>query len=481
MTGQEDSALRGANVGDREPQPPRSLLAGGLLTAALSGGGVAFVVAPRGLMSAVVLAAAGAFAILVVLTPTEFLPAVALAIYVVIPQQAVGYLAGASPAAVVLAVWAVRRVVGEGTGGASSWTWLARFGAATVLGWGLYLLLTSEVAVDTSPSSRWLVTFALGLFAPLLVSTTDDEARVLWRVWPAITAAAACYVVLEYVLHANPLYDTVYAIAGRSVPQEWAIYRSHGSFGHPLYSATFFAVSAAAAFGRWMSVGKGAWWIVAGFVGLLVTVSRGPLAALAVAVGVIVVLAFARRRSVRPRRLGRVAVIVGVGVALVLGSGLLGARSNSVEAQSSAAVRSGVWERATAAAAFTDWQGSGAATSHRLIEAWRGPVLENSWLQVLISLGVVGLAAFALIILAILANSVARVNLASAGAVVALTVSLYGYEGIEGVPPVLTVFGLLAITAAASRAVNLTVAHAPKHDLEWRGLPRTAPTASRDF
>ncbi|TQR85366.1 hypothetical protein D8S82_17205 [Mycobacterium hodleri] len=383
--------------------------------------------------------------------PVHVLPTAALIAYVVLPQHAIGYVRGAAPAAVLLTLWAVRRFGETHPPRAGMGDNLMRAGGLAVGAWGLTLLTLFENGVQREASSIWLVAFALGVLIPLLqVTDTSRETQLLWRVWPILTILVACYMLAEFALQANLIYDSLYSVQGRPLAQTWSVYRSHGPFGHPLYAATFFAASTAAALGRQISQGRGSLlWFVAGSIGLLTTFSRGALLALAVAAVAMLLAALA----LGVRRTGLVPIYTQlfVGASVVAVTGLIQSRANSAEARISASVRSEVFAGAVKAAEYTGWRGSGAATSDLTVKSAAALpyLLENSALQIGVSLGVIGLAGFTLIIAGGLVAAVAGRNIAAIGALVAFVVAIIGYNAIESIFSLMAFLGVILVAARA--------------------------------
>jgi hypothetical protein len=428
----------------------------GVVLAALAGGVGAIVIAPRGLLVIVLVVAATIAGGLSLILPAHTLPAVALIVYVLLPQQAIGFARGAAPAAVVLTIWAIRKSGRIKFAQATTGTWLMRLGALTVVFWGAILLVGFKLVVDDQASVRWLTAFSLSVLIPvLLVSDTSRETKVLWQVWPVVTIAVSLYVLVEFVVHANPLYDLMYEIVGRPVTQEWSVYRSHGSFGHPLYAATFFATSAAVALGRQVSQGSSALlWFAAALAGLLVTVSRGAILALVVAA--VVVLVSAGASGARAGGLSKIVAALSAACVLVVASGVVQSRSESSEARSSLLARSDVVTGALDAARYSEWRGTGAGTSAHVFESLTSNEfeIESTPLQILVSLGLIGLVGFSMVIVGGILSAISDRNPAALGGLIAFGVAVSGYNAIESVLPLMAFLGVILVLAHGSREVT---------------------------
>ncbi|TQJ29572.1 O-antigen ligase family protein [Microbacterium sp. SLBN-146] len=412
------------------------------------------VVTPTPQLLVTAVAAVGFLAVLV-LAPVHTLPSISLAAFVFVPQQAVGYLNGASPAAIALGVWAVRRIVTGGAARGDSLLLWARIAAVAAAAWGCWLLTQSTDAVAFQLGAQWMASLILAVVLPLLAGGAERELQTLWRVWPVVTIVAALYIGIEYALGSNPLYGRIYDIVGRSVTQDWAVYRAHGSFGHPLYAATFFAASVAAALARFVTVPRAPWlWGVAAAAALTLTVSRSALAAAAVAAVLIFVLVpiFARGR-VLPRYGGAVAV-AGVGALVIAASGLLQSRVDSSEASTSSAARGTITDITFTAIRASDWLGVGPGMADRALAPWNDQqyVVESSPLQILLSLGLPGAIALGLITVLAAVAALTRKNIPILAALIALVIAISGYNAIEALLPLHALLGLLFLMAFARTA-----------------------------
>lgn len=408
----------------------------------------------------VILSAVG-FAVALVAMPLRVLPSFALLVYVFLPQQLVGLggvYAGASPAAVVLGVWAVRKLMKRmaGGGAAASWTVLgARSCLGALLAWGIVLFHGAESAVAPADVSiRWLVSFGLAVVLPSLVLDYEDELLTLWRVLPVVTLISAAYAVAEFVLNYNVIYSPLYEALGRPLAGSSGVYRSHGSFGHPLYASTFFAVSFAVAFGRWFSGASGSiLWMASSLAGLLVTVSRGGLVA-ASAGALVVLLAAAVRGDGRMGKYLRAGAVLTAGSLGVLSVGLIQQRTRTGEAATSSEVRERVYPLALDLAELTGWRGAGAGASDVLVLHYTNQAypLENSYLQMLVSLGGIGLVTYIGFLVVSGTHAVRARNWIALAGFVAFAVSVYGYNALETVLPMHVLLGLLTLAALAPGA-----------------------------
>ncbi|QFG69725.1 O-antigen ligase family protein [Ornithinimicrobium pratense] len=410
------------------------------------------VVSPNSPVQLGLLVTALAFGVLLAAVPVPYLPAMALILFVAVPQQAVGYLNGASPAALALFAWALRKALRRVPSGRSPvLVMIARSAGVAVVLWSTFLLMHAATANTFTTSRNWIVSLTLAAVLPLFVAGPTREARAVWSVWPIVTLVAASYAAIEFLLQSNALFESLYALVGRPVEQQWAVYRSHASFGHPLYAATFFATSAAAGLARWLIDRSSLVWIIASIVGLTVTVSRGALLAVAAAAAVVFFVGWLQfKKGDLPGYRSGLVITCAMGVA-ALSTGLLQTRSGALEASTSSLARTEVLSIALATVRETGWRGTGAGTSDQSIQSWndQGLMVESSPLQVLVSLGIPGSLAFAILIAVLLAHCLRTRNLAALGAIVAFVVAISGYNAIESLLPLHAFMGVLFLLVIA--------------------------------
>ena len=238
---------------------------------------------------------------------------------------------------------------------------------------------------------------------------------------------------------------------GRSLEQEWSGYRSHGSFGHPLYAGTFFAVSFAVAIGRWVTTGNGRLWAVAASGGVVVSVSRGALLAVVLATLATLVVGAVHLGPRRMPGLGQVVALSVLGAVAVWATGLVQGRSTSQEGAASADLRTALFDTAFDIARADGWLGSGPGTAEDITGRWLGQEipLENSWLQLLVSLGMIGLVGMLVVFATTSLRAVGLRHVAVLPPLVALAVALAGYNAIEALLPMSTLVGLVLLLATS--------------------------------
>jgi hypothetical protein len=397
-----------------------------------------------------------AFAAIVTLflLPVHILPAVALVAFALIPPRILpqdGPIGALPLTTMILVVWALRRLLPVKTV-ASRVTPPAPFRSATRL-FALLFLVWSLIALarttDLQASLGWMISFSAAVLLPLCIGTSTREAYWIRRAWLVLGAGLGAYATVEGVLRFNPIWGTLISVLGLTDQQHWSVYRSDASFGHPLFAALFFAVACALAIGIWLQENSKpalAAAVLSGL-GLVSTVSRGALLATAIAVGFAYAVSLLLRGDKRWGKFALLAVLTVVAVLALFQFDAFTARNNSVEADLSSQARDlGVWV-SLQAANLTGWIGSGPGTSGITGRLFNEVTIENSLLQLLISVGLPGLALFLLMIGSAVAHAVSRRMVGAAAALVAYTVCIAGFNAIDALRPMHLLLGCLLILA----------------------------------
>lgn len=405
------------------------------------------------------LGAVAALSLVLLLTvPVHVLPTLAMLLVFTVSDR----IADASlfpvvtPATAVMGVWLLRR-------------WSARFrhrapgvrdrrfqarSALVVVhllmaGWLLVQLLLSPTTLGIS----WALTYLVAVGASLLVEDGGDEVRLLRRALPWTGAVAGLYAVLQASLGANIVFSPVLRALGQdSVAQHWAVYRSDGSFGHPLVAGLFLAVALAFCIGRWLETDRSVNVALAAAcgAGIISTVSRGAYIAAAVGVAAIVLVAALRsgHTAGRARLWWLLAGFCAFAYYAAHTSSYL-ARDASQEASDSSVVRANLPGITLATARSYHWLGSGPATSLKAAAPYnyQGLRIENSYFQALISLGIPGLVLLVATLVLAVVLAVRLHNLGTAAGLVALAVGLSGFAALDGLRNVLVLLGLLVMLA----------------------------------
>ncbi|WP_104082527.1 O-antigen ligase [Cryobacterium sp. Y11] len=407
------------------------------------------------LLVPVVLLAFAAIAALLLL-PAEILPAVALTTFALIPPRILpqdGPLGALPLTTIILVIWAVRRLLSTTrdaqravTTPPTPYKSAAGYFALLLLLWILFTLARTS---DLQTSLGWTISFSAAVLLPLCIGTSTREAFWIRRVWLLLGAWLGAYAAIEGVLRFNPIWGTVYQALGLSDHQHWSVYRADASFGHPLFAALFFAVACALAIGIWLRENSKPALAAAVFsgLGLVATVSRGALVAAAVAVGFAYLVSLLLRGEKRWGKFALLAGLIVVGVIGLFQFDAFTARNNSIEAELSSQARDlGVWV-SLQAANLTNWIGSGPGTSGITGRLINEVTIENSMLQLLISIGLPGLALFLLMIGFAVAHSLTQRAVGAAAALVAYTVCITGFNAIDALRPMHLLLGCLLILA----------------------------------
>ncbi|MGL4340274.1 MAG: hypothetical protein ACRCSP_07620 [Rhodoglobus sp.] len=387
--------------------------------------------------------------------PVHWLPAMALVFFVIIPRAVVpspGLLKAIPAFSIIMLIWVIRRLLMSVTRAESSRLVLpprrslivivVQLSAAFFVLWALIL---SSASPARSTSFAWMASFVVGALIPLLVLDARREAHLVRTAWMICGGAMGGYAVIELVLGQSPLYGALYSALGVPSIQHWSVYRAEASFHHPLYAGAFLSAAAAIAIGHWLTHDRRSSLILGllSAVGVAATVSRGSILATGIAVGLAVVAAiFTEGRRLVPRLI----VVMVLAVAAVFGLlnfAALTSRTDSTEAELSEGARDLGVIIALRAAAAAQWLGSGPGTSGISARKFDDVVIENSALQLLISVGIPGLSFIALLVAALVINSLKSRDLASAAGLIAYTVSILGFNAIDAIRGMHLLVGLL--------------------------------------
>ena len=442
---------------------PRLLPApAGLLAAALGCGLVAVLVlgtlsggadAARYLLLGVValLALVGCLAV-----PVEHLPTVALVLLVLVPDRIADYSSSPvlTPATAVLAVWTVRRLLTRSTTDAEQPVGGEHRLRHVLTGSAVLLLVGMVPLVLVSPSKRfsigWVATFALAVVVPLLVGDLEREGRRLRQALPWVGSVVAGYAIVEYLLEQNLVYGPLYDALGLDELQHWSVYRSDATLGHPLVAGLFFATVLGFCTGRWLESHRSRFAAAAVLngLGIVTTVSRGSYIAAAAAVSVVLLTALCVERQHRARRLLVLAVFA-VGGVLAANSDAFVERGLSAEGLSSLNSRSSLPQIAVDTARAYHWLGGGPASSLPLAEPYNFQHLpiENSYLQLLIGIGLWGLALFVLVLVLAAVRAVRGRSFSGLGALVGYATAAGGFAALDSRRDLVVLLGLLVVIA----------------------------------
>ncbi len=397
-----------------------------------------------------------AFAALVTLflLPVQILPAVALVTFALIPARVLpqdGPIGALPLTTMIIVIWAVRRLLPVKTDAhlhtpSAPFRSATRYFALLFLVWTLFTLVRTT---DLQASLGWMISFSAAVLLPLCIGTSTRESYWIRRVWLVLGGWLGAYAIIEGLLRFNPIWGTLFTALGLSDHQHWSVYRADASFGHPLFAALFFAVALALAIGIWLQESSKPALAAAVFsgLGLVATVSRGAILAAAIAVGFAYAVSLVLRGEKRWGKFALLAVLMVVAVVALFQFDAFTARNNSIEAELSSQARDlGVWV-SLQAANLTGWIGSGPGTSGITGRLFNEVTIENSVLQLLISIGLPGVLLFLLMIGSAVAHALSRRAVGSAAALVAYTVCIAGFNAIDALRPMHLLLGCLLIMA----------------------------------
>ncbi|WP_144795950.1 O-antigen ligase [Microbacterium paludicola] len=391
--------------------------------------------------------------------PTHWLPAAALILYATVPAKVLPDTPITSVVplgTVLLVVWRLRvfltrslastKPVEDDNAPNGAVRAYAGIFAGLFTGWAVIAAITHSTTIF---GLGWLFSFVAAIFAALTVRAAPAEAALVLRTWIVLGGAAGAYALLELVLGASPLFGSLYNLLGVQSSQHWSVYRAEVSFSHPLFAGAFLSVAATLGVIRWLETGKRATLLLGmlAAAGVVATLSRGSMIAtvIAVTVGTLLV-SLARGR----RGLGRYVLLLALAAGAIFATFQLDAfseRAASTEALRSAGARDAGWVSAMQAAEYSGFLGTGPATSGQTASLFGTVIIENSYLQLLISLGLPGLLLFAFFLVAVFVRGLQARRFASASALIAIGVALAGFNALDAVRSMHLVLGLVVFVA----------------------------------
>lgn len=410
-------------------------------------------------------------ALLLFALPLSWLPSLALALFAMLPT---GYLLVLeestrlylSPSTAVMCIWSVRCLCGP-PGRRVRHRMIAALAAAFV---GLSALsILGSFSVNQSVA--WTANVAVLVAAPIVLAHRAPlrTGANLRRTLEALGVALGALAIVEKVAGVHVLGDLI-PYGDLDITVTWLTDRATTLLGHPLMNATFFAVVTSTVIMRLLAEPRlsTAFIALVPGAGLLLSVSRAGVAA---AVGAMVVgFLFEmtqRRVSLGARVMGLGAIAVTSAVLAL--SPLLAERGR--EGTVSTEVRYKVVDLALRIVESDRYQGSGAGTSNgRAVAAGSPFPIENSYLCILISLGIAGtLITLALLVASIVAAFRAGAIAAATG-MVCFCIVCGAWPVWDNRPVVWTLFGALVLMAFAQPDTGMD----PLPDAE-------RPTVGRDL
>jgi O-antigen ligase len=403
---------------------------------------------------AVALPILAALAATMFLVPVHILPAVTLAVIALVPTRLIpsGSPFNALPVlAIVMGIWVFRRIVlAQKPIGSEDLPPLTAIGPrlAVYTTGGLlaaWLILSTVQTGMGETSIGWTSAFIASALLPLFVFDARVEMRLLRTVLLVVGAIAGANIVLQMVTNGPALYG-LFAV-GREFG--FSVYRPQGAFNHPLFAGAFLTIPALIGIGQWVTTGRRMPLILGllAAAGIVSTVSRSSIGAVGAAFGVAILVAPFFLGWAHLRRWFLLAAMGAVGVVVVLNFGPLIERSESIESQLSAGVRERIVPLALTAADYSNWMGTGPGTSGQTARLFDSIIIENSMLQLLISVGIPGL----LLLVAFLASLIwcawARGDLGVGLAVIGYAIAITGFNSLDAVRNMHILVGFLALLA----------------------------------
>jgi hypothetical protein len=393
------------------------------------------------------LVAAGVLAGLFLL-PIRFLPAITLLVTLLVPTEASFFpheLQGAVLGIVPFAVWLFRAPSSP-----TPPTGLRLL--ASLL--GVWLVVSAALApLHTHKGLEWLVTVGLALVFAIVSAPMGLNARAFRALFINVASLLGLYAVVEgFVLHRNLLFGALFEHTSWWSSQHYnASYRVTTLLGHPLVNGLVFSAAAVLAASELTRSPRRPLlaWVQFGILVGATDATRSRSAAIALAVGVLTVLIFTKTRGPRRghRRLSLLISIVAAGALLAYG---LAARNESREGQQSAQVREALISRALEAVRSAGPFGAGPGESEAYRRSLRLPGwtvdLENSYAQLAVSLGYLGLLLMVALLFAVIVIGLHNsAVIGEAAALLTILVDIAGFNAIEGHPDVGLLIALLAI------------------------------------
>jgi O-antigen ligase len=428
-------------------------IVGAGFTAVVTVGLLRFVDAPD-LFLAAALPLLAALAVAMFLLPVHFLPAITVAVIALVPTRFIPASApfNALPVlAIVLGIWILRRVVlAQKPKGFEALPPLGSIGPrlAVYTTGGLFAtwLVFSTIRADLNETSvGWTTAFVASALLPLIVFDARIEVRLLRTVLLVVGALAGANIVLQMVTGGPAIYGLL--AVGRDFA--FSVYRPQGAFNHPLFAGAFLTIPATIGIGQWLTTGRRTPLVLGLFAaaGVLSTVSRSSIGAVAIALGVGVVVAPFFLGWANIKRWFVFLALGVVGAIVVLNFGPLLDRADSIESQLSAGVRERIVPLALTAADFSHWFGTGPGTSGQTARLFDSIIIENSMLQLLISVGAPGLLLFVAFLGSLIWCAWARRDLGVGLAVIGYTVAITGFNSLDAVRNMHILIGFLVLLA----------------------------------
>lgn len=395
--------------------------------------------------------------------PTHWLPSIALAFFALVPPRTIPeniVTKILAPATLIMLFWAVRMILStqkrtrQMKNGQIS---LQLFAFAFIV----WCVALTYISPFRNAGLTWTISFVAGALVVIFVDCVPSR-RSLIRTWSYLGCGLSIYAVIESLFEKNVIFGTLRESRGLPSVQHWSEYRADASFGHPLFAGTFLAVAFGITLASWVETHdkKMLYLSLINIAGVLSTLSRGAIAACAAAAAVIVLmLLFVRLQN----QLQKVSLIILAGacvVTIATSVDRFSARWNSVEAGRSTDARTVGTEVAYRTADFYNYLGAGPGSSQQAVVPFNPNELpiENSFQQLLVSVGIPGLVIIVLLIGSVLMYCIRCRNMIGIAALVAYLVAVYGYNAIDARTSMHVLLGAILILCATNRMPDGKVA-----------------------
>lgn len=416
--------------------------------------------------------------IVICLLPMDVLPAVVLAATVLIPSRQLPIdptgTGNISPAAALILVWMLRSLMSN-----RSWN-LKDLPFVPLMVTALFVWMT--ILTTRAGDPKWVGAFTVSVLVPCMLPMSE-RAHLLLRTWfRHLATFVGTYAIIEgFLLKRNPLLDWAYLNAGdNSIDQSnWSVYRATTTLGHPLNGGLFLAAAAMFCLHHALGHRRKRDWISVAIViaGLGATGSRAAL--LAFAGGAFILIG---HRSITQRKSNVVSTVITlmlVAICLIPAASYVGQRAKSAEAADSSAAREVLTTIAFDLFHQHPFIGIGPGTSDVAVASRNslGLRLENSWLELLVSSGLITVAMFFSIVAWCVYSAFRRRDSGSAAALLVFAVCIGAFNFLEVQRSTLALMGLLF---ALCRHVPITQAGIEQRDLLDRSLDlRSASVGSQ--
>lgn len=311
--------------------------------------------------------------------------------------------------------------------------------AVLVVGLGVWLLVCVVLSNYRAVGRGWLISFvALTLVTAGAGMLDPATRRVISGCWIIVAAMLGAFAVVEvFLLHANPVYGSLFAAAKPPLVQHWSVYRATTTLGHPVTNGIFFALAAPMALGRLLTrptlAASTSLVLILG--GVLSAGSRAAFVAAFVGCAVTRIASGSTRSwrgpGIRLVVITTAVVLAAVSLAVVI------QRGQSPEGTTSSAFRGSELHVAAVAVAASPIFGVGpgaASLSHKEELSTQGGAgaFESLWLEVSVGAGLPGLFLLTCLLIAGLAASLRARFPDVAGALVSYIITASAYNVFEG-------------------------------------------------